>query len=446
MTRWTIAGHQRERMSSSIVTATSRGLPIPLFTFKVAANAQTINPDVDAVFKVEITNQGAPDRWDLTTNNGTWEFWRDNGDNVLCVDTAGCGAGVAQDTLMTDGDDAGSIVDTGRMDPTMAIVVLGGAQGQQQSVCGRLLDQPHGDGRLGRPRWGSGRSRRPDPRPADARHRCCGHAAARTGLAQPDDWPAGRPGRPAQRDRDRRGRPAHRQLDCPETLGTGTLTDYVVEYKGPSDASWSSEGTVSTATSQVLTGLTKRTPCTRSASPPRRRLGTGGWCRHPGHADGGRHVHLHRRSARPLCPAVPDVPAAANRVDYTLAVEEGRGLARHGHAAAALDISPGGQAAGHAWGRCRTFRPGRRCRCCPRTWTRPPTGRVILSGGGLVTGRNTQTDTEYFADWHVPADSNKRRYSGTAVLTLWVARRARCDRGRLQPEQRSSTARRMPTT
>ena len=67
VTRWTIAGHQRERMSSSIVTATSRGLPIPLFTFKVAANAQTINPNVDSVFKVEITNQGAPDRWDLTT-------------------------------------------------------------------------------------------------------------------------------------------------------------------------------------------------------------------------------------------------------------------------------------------------------------------------------------------------------------------------------------------
>ena len=34
---------------------------------------------------------------------------------------------------------------------------------------------------------------------------------------------------------------------APSNLGTGTLTDYVVEYKGPSDASWSTEGTVSTA-------------------------------------------------------------------------------------------------------------------------------------------------------------------------------------------------------
>ena len=54
------------------------------------------DPIPTVAFKIEMTNQGAPDRWDLTTDTGTWTFWRDNGDNLLCMVASrvrpGCGA------------------------------------------------------------------------------------------------------------------------------------------------------------------------------------------------------------------------------------------------------------------------------------------------------------------------------------------------------------------
>ena len=135
VTRWNIGGKQRERASSSIVTATTRGLPIPLFAFKTASNTQAVNPGTGVAphpvvaFKIEMTNQGAPDRWDLSTDGGTWTFWRDNGDNVLCMVAAECASGVAVDSQLVDSDDAGAIVDTGRLDPTTSHHLLGSPRG-----------------------------------------------------------------------------------------------------------------------------------------------------------------------------------------------------------------------------------------------------------------------------------------------------------------------------
>ena len=126
VTRWTIGAKSRERMTSSILTATSRGLPIPQFTFKTAGATHTVNREADSVFKVEMTNQGAPDRWDLTTSSGTWSFWQDNGDSILCMVAADCGAGVSLDTQMVDGDDAGSIVRHRAPGPDEQHRVLGG--------------------------------------------------------------------------------------------------------------------------------------------------------------------------------------------------------------------------------------------------------------------------------------------------------------------------------
>jgi type II secretory pathway pseudopilin PulG len=418
VTRWTIAGHQRERMSSSILTATSRGLPIPLFTFKVAANAQTINPDVDAVFKVEITNQGAPDRWDLTTDDGVWEFWRDNGDNVLCVDTAGCGAGVAIDTLMTDGDDPGTIVDTGRMDPTTAIVVWAVRKGSSNASLGD--------------HWTK----------LTATAVSVDHAGVQAGvgvqtlalltrvtndvITEPPVQvsPSPTTGSPVGPDvpRNVTATVGDGQLTVnwlsPSNLGTGTLTDYVVEYKGPSDASWSSEGTVSTAETQVLTGLTNDFLYEVRVAA-KTTVGTGPWAGTQGTPTGGA-VYLQPTFCPDSVPSVPDTPAAANRVDYTLLSKKVGGWPGTG-TPPALSTS--------AQGVKLPAMPGA-APDLPALTTLPvlssdvdatARGRVILGGGGLVSGLNTQNDTEYFADWHVPADSNKRRYSGTAVLTLWVA-------------------------
>ncbi len=109
------------------MTATTRGLPIPLFAFETASNTQAVNPGTGVAphpvvaFKIEMTNQGAPDRWDLSTDNGTWSFWRDDGDNVLCMVAAECASGVSEDSRLVDSDDEGAIVDTGRLDPTTSI-------------------------------------------------------------------------------------------------------------------------------------------------------------------------------------------------------------------------------------------------------------------------------------------------------------------------------------
>ena len=316
VTRWTIAGKMRERMSSSIVTATSRGLPIPLFTFKVAANAQTINPSVDAVFKVEITNQGAPDRWDLTTNNGTWAFWRDNGDNVLCVELTGCGTGVAQDTLMTDGDDAGAIIDTGRLDPTTAIVFWAVRAGSSNTA---VVDY-----------WTN----------LTATAVSVDHAGVQAGVGvqtlalltrvtdtvvtQPPvqvspspttGSPVG-PGSP----RNVTATVGDGQLTlnwlAPDPMGTGTLLDYKIEFKGPLDTTWSSESTTSTATSMVITGLTNgdlyevRVAATTS-------VGTGGWAGTQGTPTGGSGYIQPTFCPTPV-PATPDTPTGANRIDHIL--------------------------------------------------------------------------------------------------------------------------------
>ena len=64
--KWQVAGHQRERAVSSLVTVTDRGLPLPVFKITpLGGTSASVNPDTDVPFGFELTNQGAPDRWNL---------------------------------------------------------------------------------------------------------------------------------------------------------------------------------------------------------------------------------------------------------------------------------------------------------------------------------------------------------------------------------------------
>ena len=444
VTRWTIAGHQRERMSSSIVTATSRGLPIPLFTFKVAANAQTINPNVDSIFKVEITNQGAPDRWDLTTSNGTWEFWKDNGDNVLCVDLAGCGAGVAQDTLMTDGDDAGSIVDTGRMDPTVAVVFWAVRKGSGNPSVGdywtnltaTAVSVDH-DGVL----KGIGvQTLALLTRVTDS---VVTQPPVQVSPSPTTGLPEG-PGVP----RNVTATVGDGQLTvnwiAPETLGTGTLTDYVVEYKRPSDASWSIRGHNLHRDEPGAHGPDQRRPRTRSRVAAKTTVGTGGWSGTQGTPTGGATY-----TSPTFCPtSVPADSGCGLRCEprgLHPAVEEGRGLARHRYAAAAVGISPGCQAPGHAGGpagpadRDHAASPLlRRGRDCHRQGDPVRRGPSSPAGTPRRTPRTSPTGTSR-QTWC--AGSTAGRLCSPSGLPRLPVRQAAGS-----TSQRRSTARRMPTT
>ncbi len=117
---WTVGGVARTRTMSSLVTETNRGLPIPVFKLTpLGSTSQTINADFDVPFGFELSNQGAPDRWNLTIGGAApwqWSLFRDDGNKVWDDDPA-------IDVPLTNTnapDDA--LLDTGRIDPTASVV------------------------------------------------------------------------------------------------------------------------------------------------------------------------------------------------------------------------------------------------------------------------------------------------------------------------------------
>ncbi len=251
VTRWNIGSLQRERRSSSLVTATSRGLPIPLFTFKTANNAQTVIQGSDSVFMIEMTNQGAPDTWNLTADSGSWEFWRDNGDNVLCRVAADCATGVPEDQPLADGDDAGTVVDTGRLDPTTSMVIWAVRSAANNGTVGEY--------------WTT----------LTAKASSAEHEGVPTGVGiqtlalftkvtdvlntQPPVVVTPTPVAPSA-PRTLSLTVGDGQLTAtwlvPDQPGTAAISDYKVEYKRSTDLSWITESTISTALSTTLGSLT----------------------------------------------------------------------------------------------------------------------------------------------------------------------------------------------
>ncbi len=74
--KWQVAGHQRERAVSSLVTVTDRGLPLPVFKLTpLGGTSASVNPDTDVPFGFELTNQGAPDRWNLSFTGSAPTKW-----------------------------------------------------------------------------------------------------------------------------------------------------------------------------------------------------------------------------------------------------------------------------------------------------------------------------------------------------------------------------------
>ena len=64
---WDDYGNDRTRIASTIVTNSTRGLPLPEYNLTWASPTEvTVNPGSLAAWKIELTNQGAPDSFDIS--------------------------------------------------------------------------------------------------------------------------------------------------------------------------------------------------------------------------------------------------------------------------------------------------------------------------------------------------------------------------------------------
>jgi prepilin-type N-terminal cleavage/methylation domain-containing protein len=114
---WVDGGQTKSRSTSSLVAFTQRGLPLPQYKFIADPNAVSVNPGGTVVYELSLTNQGAPDRWNITLGGpGAAQPWS------LVRDTDGNGAyDPTLDTTVLVDTTADSIVDTGRIDPSSSV-------------------------------------------------------------------------------------------------------------------------------------------------------------------------------------------------------------------------------------------------------------------------------------------------------------------------------------
>ena len=107
---WLNRGLERTRTMSTLVAYSQRGLPLPVFRLEAIDSPQSVNPGGEVTYELTVTNQGAPDRFNLElTGAGTgWQWFEDsNGDG----DLDGSDAPLSDTT-------ADGRPDTGRMDPS----------------------------------------------------------------------------------------------------------------------------------------------------------------------------------------------------------------------------------------------------------------------------------------------------------------------------------------
>lgn len=111
---WMAYDREWSKTVSTMVTLTQRGLPLPEYKLtQVGPSTITVNPGAVAAFGYQVSNQGAPNQWNITTTLAGAALYLDDGDGTYnpAVDT----------TLLQDSSGDG-IPDTGRLDPTQSRV------------------------------------------------------------------------------------------------------------------------------------------------------------------------------------------------------------------------------------------------------------------------------------------------------------------------------------
>jgi type II secretory pathway pseudopilin PulG len=125
---WQDGMRTRTRSDSTIVTYTQRGLPLPVYKLTpVGATSLSVNLSAQVVYGFSVTNQGAPDRfnlsvadtyttgsasstWDSSFSSG-WLWYRDDGNGAYGPEDHDSPSDVVVDT------NADGIIDTDKIDP-----------------------------------------------------------------------------------------------------------------------------------------------------------------------------------------------------------------------------------------------------------------------------------------------------------------------------------------
>lgn len=111
---WAAYGRTWSKTLSTVVTQSARGLPLPEFKLTaVGPSTITVNPAATAAFGFQLSNQGAPDQFNITTNLSGALLYLDNGNDVFDPS--------ADTMLMTDHNSDGT-ADTGRLEPKGEVV------------------------------------------------------------------------------------------------------------------------------------------------------------------------------------------------------------------------------------------------------------------------------------------------------------------------------------
>ncbi len=113
---WQAQGKTHVRTSSTFVTATRRGLPLPRFLLQFSsASAQSKGSGTTATFGLRLKNYGARDAWNITGPAGTWSYVVDD-DRDGTLD-------VGETTAVTDSDSDGKL-DTGFVEVNKEVFLL----------------------------------------------------------------------------------------------------------------------------------------------------------------------------------------------------------------------------------------------------------------------------------------------------------------------------------
>ena len=121
---WTSLGKTHTRSSSTLISPTVRGLPLPDFKFSNAGpTSQCRNPGSPVVYALSLVNNGARDAWDLTASTtgspppSGWTFYLDDGDKTY--DSGDQPLSTSSST---------NLPTTGLMEPTTSVTLFAVAQ------------------------------------------------------------------------------------------------------------------------------------------------------------------------------------------------------------------------------------------------------------------------------------------------------------------------------
>jgi hypothetical protein len=399
---WTVAGKSRTRQVSSLVAETTRGLPIPVFKLTpLGGTSQSVNAGADAAFGFELTNQGAPDRWNLEltgAGTGQWTIFRDDGDRVWDDDP------LADVPLTNTNAPDDTIIDTGRVDPTASVVFW--------AVREVPPSTPVGDG------WSA------------LRATSAAQAGAASGTASVDllvrvvegavvGGPGGGqvstvPGAPTNLLLTTGDGTLAAAWSAPASPGSSAITDYVVSYKLGGTGTWTvfNDG-VSTATSTTITGLVNNSTYDITVAA-KNTAGTGPVATASGTPEAAV-VYI----APTRCAASPAPPTVSPPNKYTV-----RQFALHNRSAANPSWpGTGVPAATSTTGQGLPLVAAVDGPQVPAGTTLPVyysdlapsvAGRVLNAGGSL-----TSNSTAAVVDWR--STTSGKSYQGKLLVMLWVA-------------------------